>query len=747
MRRDNVVQEKSYKFAPLMKISLCNGRKKLILQCFFKLILLPMFLLPLFLHTAIAADKQQKVWLFKGDSISVPLKQNIGWKVPACDIPNAFIDAVKTVFKQGFADPRGCEYREVTILMCNDAWGGFCRRKTHGWVLPETTKNTQRFAVLWNGLVYPVISVGGKAFLKDDVQRLIKYNIQRNKISKNNLTIPENKRLKRPKIFSSGIIMYHRHNYFPMCALLLRLGDGKLAEDVYRTSTSTRNRHSLEYLIKHINFDYKWALFSRALAAAMYGDDKLALCYAKQFEPLIKNDNSKFGLTARKLFEDQLRRAREKLHPLPAPKNKIDTLIQDLENVNKRQCGQPGGVTLGNDKRVKALIEIGDPAIEALLQCLENDIRLTRSVSFGRDFCPQRTIITVGDAAYVALSGILQQSFFFTGAIADNVSNRDLEYRKKLAQKIRKHYNRYKKMTYEEKWYNILKNNDETVKAQLQAAANICRKSNVKVIPNSSGALVTRIGHNGKEAGLKGEILRTKANPSVSELLNKRAVEYLPDESKIASSWAFHYAQKMALYSSIWELRNSLRALQKVSDEIYRALPKYEMYKSTRFKLLIPLTVQRFKAGDKPALTQYCRALQSNPKAVLGKPPYGKAWERCLEPLYTNPDEKDSKVTAEIILNTPGSGWSKYFGKFKDARRINSYYRGLFAELMRLSSYRKHVLNGLDNKNEIIKWRTTIIANRGDFRYEYLDHSGSGSRGFDINEVKKDPRFPGINII
>lgn len=57
------------------------------------------------------------------------------------------------------------------------------------------------------------------------------------------------------------------------------------------------------------------------------------------------------------------------------------------------------------------------------------------------------------------------------------------------------------------------------------------------------------------------------------------------------------------------------------------------------------------------------------------------------------------------------------------------------------------VMNGLDDKTEIIKWRTEITSQRGNFEYENLDKSGSGSRGFDINEMKKDPRFPGNNTI
>jgi len=53
--------------------------------------------------------------------------------------------------------------------------------------------------------------------------------------------------------------------------------------------------------------------------------------------------------------------------------------------------GQPGWVNLSEDPIVAALTQEGDPAVEPLLDCLEHDKRLTRSVGFGRDFFLGRT--------------------------------------------------------------------------------------------------------------------------------------------------------------------------------------------------------------------------------------------------------------------------------------------------------------------------------------------------------------------
>src|SRR5205823_4624514 len=99
--------------------------------------------------------------------------------------------------------------------------------------------------------------------------------------------------------------------------------------------------------------------------------------------------------------------------------------------------GQPGGLSLGGDPIIQALIREGEPAVEPLLLCLQRDTRLTRSVHFGRDFSMWRSLIGVHEAAYVAAASILQESFFEVESTADDVSSRGMEGRKKLAVAMR----------------------------------------------------------------------------------------------------------------------------------------------------------------------------------------------------------------------------------------------------------------------------------------------------------------------
>ena len=102
-----------------------------------------------------------------------PPQQRAVWTTPANAISVEVISATAALFDAGLADPRGCEYREIEIHI-GEIWrGDGGTMKTHGWILPSASKINQNFAICWNGLVYPVISVGAQANLQSDMASLI----------------------------------------------------------------------------------------------------------------------------------------------------------------------------------------------------------------------------------------------------------------------------------------------------------------------------------------------------------------------------------------------------------------------------------------------------------------------------------------------------------------------------------------------------------------------------------------------
>ena len=102
---------------------------------------------------------------FEGASIPVPPEQDRPWAAPATTLPTSLVTATRLLFEQGIADPRGCEYREVEISDRSLV-------STHGFVLPAKPGEVRRFAVGWDGVVYPASLVGKAADLDADVRNL-----------------------------------------------------------------------------------------------------------------------------------------------------------------------------------------------------------------------------------------------------------------------------------------------------------------------------------------------------------------------------------------------------------------------------------------------------------------------------------------------------------------------------------------------------------------------------------------------
>ena len=194
------------------------------------------------------------------------------------------LSAVDLLYQQGMADPRGCEYREIEVVV-GSVWGGDGGTlKVHGWVLPAEAANAPRFAVCWNGLVYPAILLGGPAGLKADFDALAAQDRK-----------AQDEWAKHRG--ESGLPFVRRYGVIPefsaileteMCPTkicpLLRLGEGKLAEAYWMQlagpaqaapaapkSEDQKERENDPYL--SLAHEWAWMAFDRAVCAHMRGDD------------------------------------------------------------------------------------------------------------------------------------------------------------------------------------------------------------------------------------------------------------------------------------------------------------------------------------------------------------------------------------------------------------------------------------------------------------------------------------------
>jgi len=389
-------------------------------------------------------------WLFPR-----PPKRTEDWQIPDSDLLGSLVSATKMLFEQGLADPRGCEYREIQVRTGNCWNGDDGVAETRGWVLPKGNGDSRRYAVAWSGLVYPVVLLGGSVDLRADVSAALDPHGGRQRSGGFGFRGAPAERI---AISHSSIL--------PLKAcLLLRLGETELAERVWRATTKSIRHPRDEDPYLMLARDWTWYLFDRALCAHMRGDDEMALDSARQLVPLRAaveqeaprrkfkrpssvNDSDEpmpyvhFLGQIDDLLSDQERRLRERkasdsqsppLDDKALRTMSVRQLIAQLENVSARQMGQPGAVDIAFDPVVRALVAKGAESVEPLLDVLENDDRLTRSVGFSRDFARNRSLIGVHAAASTALSEIMQVRSFGMWAW-------DADGRKQLAAKMREYW-------------------------------------------------------------------------------------------------------------------------------------------------------------------------------------------------------------------------------------------------------------------------------------------------------------------
>jgi hypothetical protein len=162
-------------------------------------------------------------------------------------------------------------------------------------------------------------------------------------------------------------------------------------------------------------------------------------------------------------------------------------LIDRLDQIDAQQMGQPGGVAMVFDPRVQAIVRIGDPAVPALIQVIDSDERLTRSVHFWRDFSRDRTVLGVREAALEAAMTILGTQFFEIVATGDDFTGRGKNEAGQMAARLKAYWNQYGKRPFDERMMAILTQPGTTFQAKREAARNLAHLGERRFVSTSGG--------------------------------------------------------------------------------------------------------------------------------------------------------------------------------------------------------------------------------------------------------------------
>ena len=350
-----------------------------------------------------------------------------------------------------------------------------------------------------------------------------------------------------------------------------------------------------------------WPVFAAMVHAYMVRADVEALMHGERLLRLFPEEAKRYEQG--KDIVDDLRRRMHKgtFGKTPVDKfpdgfdkwdvqKKIGYLIDALDEVDERQLGQPGGVPLGHDRHVKALIDIGDPAVPALIDALEKDDRLTRSVHFWRDFAQSRTVLSVREAALTAAMSILRVRAFETRSTGDNFTSHGKEQAVKTAKQLRSYWTKYGGKAFDERMMAVLTDRDASPEMWREAAENLALLGELRTYATTVDLLpfvVPRQGPNPTVAKFK--------SPTVAEAI----LSALDRDLKIHDGGkrdGWHDYTRREIEGSY------LRALVQLQDQRIAAelSKRYETAETIRMQRQLALSAHRL--GDSKAIKAFAAA-------------------------------------------------------------------------------------------------------------------------------------------
>ena len=682
-----------------------------------------------------------------------PPRQEQPWTPPATGLPRFLLAATASLFEQGLADPRGCEYREVELAGEGQgrlAPDGKPRPTTHAWVLPAQAEGGPRFAVAWNGLVYPLARLGDPVALDADVPPPPKGDDDERPGGRGG---SGHRDVGDMSHFQSA----SQESREPILAcLLLRLGRADLAERVFAASTGWKPpgspRDLTSYGVSYLTLaaDWAWALFDRAAAAHAEGDDRQALTDARELSrirPLVEGKARALGFSEQpsnyapggflpflkplpELLADQEGRARRPPRPardlagasaIADPSGRIAALIDLLDEARgtgNRMVFRPEP----EDSPLRAIIREGKAAVEPLLKAIESDDRLTRQVQGDdRHGTRLRRFTPVYQQADSALTTILGTGQFSNNAVS--LYDADHARRREYAATARAYADRFRDVAPEEQWFQILADD----RADPRQWHEVVGKIVAPVVPVPSSHRRENLPYRtprvayGEKIARAGDSLRGKRSPSVADLIARR-VEALsrPD----ADFPGMSQAGKLATDLAQWDPEAARPVLAELArrclDRVAGKVPeKYGQQKASEAAILAQLVDARAQLGDPGGLADYAAML-----ALVDPRTFSYSIESILSPMEDHCDDPAIVRVSEKLFLDPASPWLPLLG---DETHPNGWARSntvLGGPMLGVAAFRAALVKALGDRSPIGSAR---LEARGWLTYQLRNGNGGGN--------------------
>ena len=713
---------------------------------------------------SLGAQEALRAPKFEGKMIPDPPSQRQPWTAPETKLPKSLVDATGILFDQGVADPRGCEYRQVSI-------GGRVIETTRGFVFPERADAPGQFVVCWDGQVRPALKVGIPADLDRDINDLVAHlqraggaGRSRRVGSGGDWSFPRDD---RRHYDGSGL---DDRSPIKIC-LLLRLGRADLAEALFAAGTNwkpepqARDRSDDRINYATLATDWAESAYTRMILAHELGDDAIALDIARRlvkFRDVASAKAEKMGLAMPDqrnragsrpapllsflnpvdlLLRDHERRAKmPRRGPIPKkggdPSARVAALIRDLDQIDAQARVFPEHASPGESPLVQDLVDIGAPAVAPLLEVLESDNRLTRSVShdlngFHDSRSPECFVHPVHEAAFEALRSILRTGRSFNTWPTRAWLSVDPPGRKEIAGEMRQFWEKNRSVAMVDRWYRTLLDDTAGPDGWLEAAEGLIHP-------------VDATGEQAPAAGTRpmlGEALGPERHRSVTALLVRRAAQMEPPgDDQSSDSPGFRDACQMGLALASWDeraalpiLRDLMKGCRSRTDRWREQALRADGYRSQVALYLAQFAEIRVKLGDSAAFDEYADWLRSSTPIMVAYVKFD-----VFKPLLAYPDQPALASAARWMFNDPKSAWIPLFSE--ERREQILHHENLFASpLMVVAGFREAALGGLADKSPL----GTVECTGGQvLTLKIKDEERNGGARFSPKEVARGVKYP-----
>jgi len=609
------------------------------------------------------------------------------WSPPATTLPGDFVEAVKVVQAHGFGHPKPLRYITAEVRL-GSVWQPDLTSQVNGWLIDGNQ------VLVSSGVAYALVKEVGPADLGKD-------------LAANDVPL-RGIRLNEPQWLSpSGV------------ATLLIAGEVKKAEALFPKIGK------VERPVRMLASAFVFAKMDKAATAHMRGDSVEAIREAKALlkmkgplneamekeEPGRTHDGDNFGhlKVLEQVIADNERRMREKRAPvdlaaiakLPEAE-RISKLIEALDQVDATQDGQPGGVDLVSHPIVAELANIGAAAMPAIFDCMEKDKRLTRSVSFPRDFKVTRNFIPVSSAAVAAYQRISEDFDTMTATPAE----------------LRARWSKNAGLSPAERQFKILEEEGEGRQWRSAAAYMVEPTSMVRTSNSSWRGTEPKAG--GPPPAMKGEPLRSRVNPSVTDLIKKRASDLIDSwKNEGHKKFDLDYALQLVSILNKWDHAAALDTAQLVSRVVMQDTDGRAIDQWPHFATAIRVRVE---LGDRAALSEYAAWVKERPLET-----YYSGSASAFEPLI--------RFRTEPVMQQAARDFAAHLkSNLPKAAGTNQIEGILTTPLLQLEPIRDLVLSLLSDNRKVgdvwIEKKTVWIS----------QPHGKGGRGLaeDARDVPKD---------